>query len=844
MIQTEFRQQHFILYELVLPYCTACTPTTESGSNQWHTPVTCEESSDTEYRLWFTSNKAPLMTQPTPSISGKSILNSKVFRVVTSGDESTAKLKPAEGLSSRSTMKMACVDFSGDPGPINFSDEGTFFGKLIARNVLSGKKIISHYYTMLDETSPPVLTGSATHFIESTELSGGQFSIGAKDALKDIEALSQKFPFPSEVEITSDIDATQTSFDVNDSTGLIDGSVIRIDDELLRLNANPIGNTISVYTRGQSFSADSVIVYKTRTDEHTAEATVQPCYPMWGYRIYDVLQVLFVESGLGAFVNYAQWKAEIDEWNSDAKLYGVLHTSDKFESVINSILSHYMIDMWLDQNSQLLVVSAVSAWKDSKRQLTEGNDFSKLKTKTLANERYSRAMIYSYKEYKTDDDDPVNYSKLILRTDLEKEHSDFYGDIKLKEFENSEFMKNSDAISLCQRYIQRFADAPKQISFTMEERKLANTKLGDVVEVISRDSQTAEGLYLTSKERVQITRIQPDLNNVGRMYNITSLSYAPLLASNPGEELTITLSGSLFDVNLYAEAGKPNLALNITFVFDGATIGSTSTSFYSMTAAGFVVGSRVRVILINNSTWSAIGGSGGNVSYTEGVAFSVFTNGATTHGGNGGGSFNSGGVDCHVYLNYNVDTYSASSQLFASGGGGGSAASQSYTNTGLGFFSFITSFYAAIGGSGSGIPGGAPGKLVGVIQSGGSNINTTGKAGGFSSAGSVTYSEVPPFAGSGQTISDGGRFTASNGLWVETGGSVANGGVSANGDIGTAYATSNSSDASSQQVTTPTSNGGLAGYAFVGSSITVYNTNSSKLRDGRNNGSGYTLISV
>jgi hypothetical protein len=562
---------------------------------------------------------------------------------------------------------------------------------------------------------------------------------------------------------------------------------------------------------------------------------------MWGYRIYDVLLHLFLQADLGVFTNYSQWKTEIDEWNSDAKLYGVLHTPNKFEATINDILSHYMIDMWLDQSSQLLVVSAVSAWKNSKRQLTEGNDFSNLKTTTLARERYSRAMIYSHKEYKTDNKDPVNYSKLILRTDLEKEHLDFYGDIKLKEFKPSEFMSNGDAVSLCQRYIQRFSDAPKQITFTMEERKLANTKLGDVVEVISRDSQTAEGLYLTSKERVQITRIQPVLNKVGRMYNITSLSYAPLIASNPNDELTITLSGSLADVNLFAEAGKPNLALNVTFVFDGATIGSTSASFYSITAYGFVVGSRVRVILINGCRWSAKGGKGGDSYAAANVSGGVAS---ASGGGNGGNMLDSGGVECHVYINYAVDQYVCSSEAVAAGGGGGGSAAY-HVATGLivlsGNYHYTgtaVSRASVSGSGGSGIPGGDAGTATGENA-------LTGWTGAIDRGGE--------HANNGQSDSQlllSADDSNNPGVRVRCLSSVlgGGGGLSAGGERSESFTESLVTDEDASVIdvkrTEISAFGGLAGYAFVGANITVYNTDPSKLRDGRNNGAGYTLVSV
>lgn len=775
MALTNFKQQNVTIFELVLPYCTVCTPANGYGTNQWHTPVTCEESSDSTYSLFFTHSTAPApMQQPHSALPGiKSILNSKVHHVVNSASPSTAMLKPGEGLASRSTISMSMTDFDGDPGPINFTDDGTFFGKLRARNILIGKKIIAHNYSRINPTDTLEFQDDSTYFITSTDLTGGIFSVSAKDALKDIEVLSDKFPDPSDIELAEDIDSSTTSFEISDATGFANGDVIRIGSELLRLNADPVDNVISTYTRGQGFSVDDIIVYKTEVDSHSDGDTVQPCYLMLGYAIYDVLLDLFTAAGLEDYTDYDQWKEEIDEWSVDSKLYGVLHTSASFESTINAVLSNYMVDMWLDQPTQKLVASTTTVWKDEKRQITEGDDFSDLSIKDLPDKRYSRAMIYNYKEYKTADDDPTNYSKLILRTDTEKETSDYYGDIRLNEFDPSEFMTNGDAISLCQRYIQRFSTTPRQLSFTMEERKLADTVIGDVVDVISRGTQTAAGLTLTSSDRIQITRIQPDLNTIGRKYKVTGMSYVPQITSGDDDEYTITLSGSLYDVDLFAEAGKPNLAINVTFVFDGASIGSTSTSFYSMTAAGFADGTRIRIILINGATWSAIGGDGGGDSQSS-----------VLDGGDGGDSYNSSEIETEIYINYpSIAGYSASSTVYASGGGGASYG-------GLG------------GGGGSGIPAGS-----GSDPSFPFPDDAPGNDGTFESGGS------------------GSTFTNQDGVYYFAG----DGGASSIGG-GSGYDSIDIAD------------GGLAGYAFVGGSITIYNTDSSKLRDGQNNGTGYTLI--
>ncbi len=803
MIKTDYKQSHFVLYELVLPYCATCTPV--SGlTEKWHTPITCEQESDSTYRLWFASSTAPMeLIQPSPSINLKSRLNSSIFRCVTSSKESTPKLKAGEGLASRGTMSITCADFDGDPGPINFSEDGTFFGKLLARNVLDGKKIITHYYTVTDFGGIEEVSTS-THFVTNTKLSDGKFTLSAKDALKDVEAFSQKFPEPSKVELTAAIDATTTTIPVTDDTGFVANSVFRIDDELFIVQSTS-GNNITVKARGTGVTnADGTRVFKTHTDEHDIESTVQPCYVMSKTPLATVLQDLCTAAGLSEFIDSAQWTAEIEEWNANAFLYGVVSDPTEIGDLINAKLSDYMIDMWLDQPTQKIKVSAVSAWKESVRILSEGDDLSALSITTDENARFSRAMIYNGKRYQTGSDEAQNYSRLASFTDTATEHSDRYGVVKLKDFEFSPTITSASATILCSRFVQRYARTPKQIKFTMEERKLDGLKLGDVIDVVSRNAQMPNGQFFTARDRAQVIRIQPRFK-LGRQYDVEALAYVPLVASNPDEELVIRLTGAIFDENLFARAGAPNVPVNVTFIFDSMTIGSSAHNIPSVRAGAFAAGSRIKIICTNGTKWSAMGGDGG---LSEGAP-----------AGNGGDAYQSDGVSTEIYLNYgNVDGYGTDATLYAAGGGGAHGSATILASYDL----YMVASTTAVGGGGSGIPGGN-----GVSTSFESE-NIESAQGTFSSGGSGANS-------GSSSVSLGSGRTASSSVEPSSG---ASGGSSVNGESTSASASTDGTVVSKS--TTGTTDGGLAGGAIKGANVTVYNTNASRFRQG--NSDSFTLI--
>jgi hypothetical protein len=703
-------------------------------------------------------------------------------------------------------------DFKGDPGPINFSDDGTFFGKLKARNVLDGKKIISHYYTITSDQSAPEEVGTSEHYIENASLTGGKFTIKAKDALKDLESFSQQFPIPTEDALTADIDATTTTIPVGDVSKYSSNGVIIIDKELMTVQSVN-ATDITVFARGSSLLAvDSTVIYKTNTSTHTDESSVQICYVMSKTFLSNVLQDIFDSAGLSAYVDFTQWDDEVSDWNENAFLYGIFHSPTDTDKIINKLLSEYMIEMWLDQSTQKAFVSATTAWKQSIRTITEDTDFTKLTTSTRANTRFSRAYIRNKKDFQAENDDDTNFSQLTLHKDIATETSDLYGTIKVKEFDSSNFITPDSAFILVSRYVQRFARTPDELSFVMEERKIAGSNLGDVVDVVTRDSQTPSGQLLQSRVRAQLIEIRPNLNGVGRTYNVKALSYVPLIASTPGGDLTIFISGAVFDVNLYARAGAPPDALNITFVFDGATVGSTANNVPAIRAGTFDPATVIKLIFTDSSKISAIGGRGGDAFVDSGNAI-VTTSNATS----GGDIYQSDGIETEIYLNYGVvDTYTTSGEMYAAGGGGGSAATESRFTAHL---LELKTGAAAGGGGGNGIPGGVAGIATTIQNPPEFTFNdvANGLDGSFSANGAGV-----------EVVAEASEAT-DNGTIATSG----NGGNSVNGSASSAVGDNVS-----------ISSAGLAGGAIKGTNVTLYNlaADSAKFRGG--NSDSFVLITA
>ena len=458
------------------------------------------------------------------------------------------------------------------------------------------------------------------------------------------------------------------------------------------------------------------------------------------------------------------------------------------------------------------------------------------KVTTRDNTRFSRAYILAGKAYQAGSDDNTNYSRLISSTDVESETSDFYGSVKLKEFDPVQWISGDSATRLTSRYIQRYSDTPREVTFDIEERKIQGITIGSVIEVVSIDKQSPSGATLTSNDRVQILKLQPNLNGVGRKYTATALAYTPLFATDPNEEQFVTLTGSIRSINLATYVGAPtNIPLNYTFIFDGCEIGSaeeSSTWLASVRAGAWHQDSRLRIICTNNTVWSAKGGDGGR-SYGNSLAPPAPPLGelVATSGGSGTDSYQSNGIKTEIYINYNAHGYNAVSLMLASGGGAGATAVYaSGFDDGLS----VSSVACISGSGGNGIPVG----IAGVASATGSETNPNTKAYSRSYQGGDGAS--PESGAQGVSInhddSDGSAIV----IYTSR---TRSSGYSSNGDSASSFITT----ASTSRVLN--ANGGLAGFSISGAlapaDITVYNlsSESAKFKPGRSvAGVDYTLI--
>jgi hypothetical protein len=358
----------------------------------------------------------------------------------------------------------------------------------------------------------------------------------------------------------------------------------------------------------------------------------------------------------------------------------------------------------------------------------------------------------------------------------------------------------------------------------MEERKISNIELGDVLDIRARDKQLYDGTTEEAFNRAQVIKIQPKFNQIGRSYDVTAMSYIPEFGSNPDP---VVITGSTTTINIYNQLGNPNVPVDAVIVLDGGDFGSDTISSPTIRAGALFAGSTIKIFCINGARVGSKGGRGGNASVNSSYITSA------QNGGNGGDIYNSEGIPTDFYINYPaIDGFTANSELFASGGG---ASGASATVLAESIFQNELRASVATGGSGgSGIIGGDRG--IGSAPNDSSQTTSAeaknGEDGSFSSGGASVQSNTFAFVGAGSVNVS------------STGG--------AGGDSASSSAPSTNIQFSIVETPTEISRdvsigvGGQPGDSFIGGNITVYNlaADSSKFRDGASvEGVDYTLVS-
>jgi hypothetical protein len=767
----QLTQEHFEILEIDLPVITGTC--TVGASDGFGTPLTCDQAWSSEYKTYkFTNTNAPLLSEPI------------IYRVISRINENPTEVKPGNGLGARGTLKITFNDFKADPNEgatgvtAAVKAQGTFFGKLAARQIMENKTVRLKLYRVETDGTIDLTNGAETHYyiVESLQYNdNGTWTLDCKDIMSLANLDEKTWPPTSGGYLRLDVDDTVTSIPVDSVTDYSATFAVRIGDEFMKIlsvsNNLTATAALNVDTRGSAIVApvSTVQLTRTRVDSHSAGDEVFICDLSDNETIDSLLTRILVASDFDvALIPAAAWASEVAEWHATDKINTLHSESDDVSKVLHRILSGFLMDLWFDQVDNLAKLSAISVWKTSAATLTEGKEIEAytLKTQAVEDLRASRALVIYDKTYLADDDSVTSYKKASQFSDNQIISEALYKEHKDKVFESSHLIDEDAADLLTQRWVSRFKYTPFNYKWTTQERSLT-FKAGDVVDINSISLQSSSGLP-DGNIRAQVTKITPKYTDDGRMYDCIAMGYAAAFNNNS----EIVLDSPLNEVDLYILAGAPSAAVTLTFVLS-TTYSQGETAIF---AGNFAAGSKIILILANGFDAQANGGVGGKGQSTFNEPdIANWQSGVITAGGVGGIVYDANGVDTDIYFSGATPSAAfptADGYIRAPGGGGGGSVSPSvgtddstgYGGNGGGGGAGIA---GGLGGDGGVVVGigpynevdgaaGTGGDILGAGGVGGTGVAVDGGAGGaWGAAGSAASAgEAGGLAGSG--VIDGG----------------------------------------------------------------------------------------
>ena len=703
--QSKFTQEQFEVLEIDLPVITGTC--TVGGVAGYGTPLTCDQAWTNEYKTYkFTTQNAPVLS------------GGIHYRCIEKIKEKTTELKPSSGLSSRGSLSITLTDFIGDPNTetagvtTTVKNQGTFFGKLAARQVFDNKAVRLKLYRVEADGTIDLVNGAQTHYyiIDSLKATtNNQWVLECKDVLSLANLNEKTWPMKGEGQLRTDIDNAVIIIPVDAVTDYSSAFAVRVGEEFLEVTSvtdNQLATAaLNVTSRGSSISAPTSGKRLTRTvaDEHKLGDEVFICSLSDDETIDSLLARILTDSDLDpALIPTVDWAAEVAEWHAMDKINTLHHESRDVNTVLKEILTGFLMNMWFDQIDNEVKLSAISPWKESSSTLTEGRQIDAHTLKFSAEEsiRASRAIAVFDKPFLSADDSTSSYAKASRFTNDQLISAALYGEHKDKLFNNNTLIDSNAADLLTQRYVSMFGHTPYNYTGVTQERFL-DFKVGDVVNLDSINTQSASGLPSGSL-RAQVTNIAPQYKKTGREYKIKAMSYEAAFSA----DTEIVLSSPLSEVSLHVLAGAPSQAVTLTFVLDG----SYSQGATAISAGNFATGSKIILILVNGFDAQANGGNGGN----GGGAIwdsetSTWSPDAALDGSAGGTVYNADGVDTDIYFSGATTSIAfpiADGYIRAPSGGAG------------GFDATFTQFDPSSGVGGNGGNGG-DGRSVGVGGTGG-----------------------------------------------------------------------------------------------------------------------------
>lgn len=516
------------LVELDLDFCTLAfsgAPCIATGVPCYNTRNTCKDSEN------FTKG---IKTYTMISRGANVPVGEVMFPCVKSVAYSPTKLTFGNGLGYRSKVTITFQDFAHHDRGIDpyqsertyDTNQGTFFGKLLARNAYyNGRTIrIKTGY----QTTPFSLDNFDTreYIIEKIDISAsGVVKIVGKDILKKIDNKRSQCPEVSEGLLSVDMTKTATSITLLPSgVGLTypDSGVIRIGDEIMTYSSKDVDTLQGLVRAG----------FGTVADDAQAEDTVQICKVYDNENVVDIIKDLLVSYGSidEKYIPYSndsqnpdEWDIEKSAWLEQKNYYTVISQPTGVQTLIEEITEQSLIMFWWDESTQKIKLKVIAPPSIDDQVYLVDDDYHILKdSMSIANDdsrRYSEIWIYSGVKNWANISEIEDFSKLHIKAELEKEGPDQYGDRRVKVIKSRWYTVEIHSTIFANRFMVMSKDTPQIITLKVDAKD-GDMKMGNFLDVATR--LILDNTGRPKQTRYHVTEVKEV--KLGYEYQITAMT--------------------------------------------------------------------------------------------------------------------------------------------------------------------------------------------------------------------------------------------------------------------------------------------------------------------------------
>lgn len=517
-----------IIAELVLDFCSLdygigpCTAAGAPGSECFNTRETTQDAPNytkttKTYRFINTMAGIPAGFDAFPAL-----LDMKI---------TPAKLEPGKGLGPLGSASLSFQDFPHHDRGIDPyvgtrlydpSAQGTFFGKLLARNTHYQGRALKIYigYVGTGGWSFPGDFQVRQYVIErfSGPDAKGRVKLTAKDPLKLADNDRAQVPIPTAETLIEDIDSTNAlQFKLSNGDGYDLIGSVRIGDEVINYflrtpGAPPVGGLFGPLFRGAFGSVAA---------EHSIGDVAQMVKSWIGIGVVEVVEELLIDfTDIDpAFIVGANLDPE--GWLDSVKVSAQITEPTGVRDLLSELAQQCLFDLWWDELDQVIRLKALGPPAtpiivNDDTVIVEGS----ASVKSDPNERVSQIWLhYDQKDPTQGLTEDGNFLRLYIAADLNSESPDEYGSSRVRKIRSRWFKQDdASALAITGRLINRSKNPPTRFRFDADAKDAI--KVGDELTITTRLHQDFEG----GEQSIDCRVISVDPNQPGTRLRIEAES--------------------------------------------------------------------------------------------------------------------------------------------------------------------------------------------------------------------------------------------------------------------------------------------------------------------------------